>query len=450
VTRFLASRTAAHRLAGEFNRLRCVVAALAASVAALSATLHQWGDAVRIPNRGTCRRIGFALAALGGVSWSFGASAADWTPNETLVSAQPDLIDIEFSQSRAQFCWNDENGNLWIGNVDRATGNFVPEDGKGILVDNDSMRFVDAQKTKNGPEWVMTSQGDFIVYTKYVGLHTDRNSRIGFAQTAPNGQWYGGLLGPDVPRKAPYGSATAGDPKPRITYVDNRENHYWREIWDQSTEQLIPDFPASNYPVRHVIGTRALVYPLVVGLFEQAFYRELDTGVVEQLTFDEGNKYEIWMWQAPEYDNEFIFMTLVDQVELRVYRKLAGTDGELRWTPIYASMAPAGNKIFSPEPFTWAGRSYVFMSQSVSPNKFRSEIWISNIDAAAPLFRRITDNTLLRTRTDPEVFITDAGPLIYYNRLVPDEGLFRPKACRSISCSEGVFRADPGLTAQAR
>jgi hypothetical protein len=196
-----------------------------------------------------------------------------------------------------------------------------------------------------------------------------------------------------------------------------------------------------------VRGARALVYPLTVGTTDQAFYRDLDSGVVEQLTFDPGAKYEIWMWQAPEYGNEFVFATLVDQIELRIYRKLPDAGGQLKWTPVYSRMAPDGNKIFSPEPFTYKGRSYVFMAQSVKPNKFRSEIWISNIDAAAPLFRRISDNTVLRTRTDPEVFITDAGPLIYYNRLIPYDGVIRPKACRSLSCSEGVFRADPGLGA---
>ena len=104
-----------------------------------------------------------------------------------------------------------------------------------------------------------TSLGDLIVYTKYVGDHTDANSRIGLAQTAPNGQWWGALLGPGVARKAPYGSATPSDPAPRITYVDHRENHYSREIWDQSTEQRLRTSHRSNYPVRHVLGARALV-----------------------------------------------------------------------------------------------------------------------------------------------------------------------------------------------
>ena len=115
------------------------------------------GLAHRALNAGACSRIR-PLISLLVAGWCLGASASGWVPNETQVSPTPDLIDFEFSQSRAQLCWNDEIGNLWIGNVDRATGDFVPADGKGILVDPDSMRYADAQKTKNGPEWLSTSQ----------------------------------------------------------------------------------------------------------------------------------------------------------------------------------------------------------------------------------------------------------------------------------------------------
>lgn len=49
-------------------------------------------------------------------------------------------------------------------------------------------------------------------------------------------------------------------------------------------------------------------------------------------------------------------------------------------------------------------------------------------------------------RTDPEVFITDRGPLIYFNSFTPEllpNG--RPNSCRNPDCSRGVWFADPGL-----
>src|SRR5262245_32227250 len=92
---------------------------------------------------------------VGGLLALLGAGAQAWEPNEKLVSSTPDLLDMEFSQSRGMLAWNDELGNLWIATVDRHTGDFYPADAKGILVDPDSMKFEDAQKTKNGPEWVV-------------------------------------------------------------------------------------------------------------------------------------------------------------------------------------------------------------------------------------------------------------------------------------------------------
>lgn len=398
---------------------------------------------------------GRALLALAALAAALGtASAQTWVPNETIASAQTDLIDYEFSQIRGQFVWNDSLGNLWLGAVDKTTGKFIPSDGRGLLIDADSMTFQDAQKTKNGPEWVPTAAGQVVVHTKYKGRHTDGNSRIGVATENPDGTWTSLFLGPDeAVRKAPYGSAVMGDPAPRISYVDNREVHYWRELWNPATEKPISDFPDSNYPVRHVAcsvpnvpGTRAVLYPVTVNGVDQVFYRDFDSNVSRQLTDDAGVKYEVWMWCAPEYNNELLFFTLVDQVELRVYRNKLQADGTMKWTAVYSQMAPKGNQIFSPEPFTYNGKSYIFMAQTVKPNKFRSEIWISGISAEAPLFKRITPTEPLRTRTDPEVFITDKGPMIYYNKLTPtlnDRGQYKP--CRDPSCSEGVWFADPGL-----
>lgn len=404
----------------------------------------------------TDRRFGalrnLALAALAAVAGF--AAAQTWSPNETQASAEAELIDYEFSQLRGQFAWNDTLGNLWIGGVDPATGLFVPADGRAILVDNDSMRFEDAQKTKNGPEWVGTTFGDMILHTKYMGRHTDGNSRIGIARENPDGTWTSGFLDPsDRVRKAPYSTLIPGDPTPRVTYVDNQQKHYWRELWNPASEVPIPDFPDSNYPIRNVLcqvpgvpGSNAVTYPVLVNGVEQIFYRQWGAAAPEQITFDAGNKYEVWMWCAPEFGNELVFFTLVDQIEVRVYRRLPQPDGSLKWTPIYSQPAPRGNQIFSPEPFTWKGKSYFFMAQSVRGNKFRSEIWVSNIDASAPIFRRITPTEPLRTRTDPEVFITATGPKIYFNKLIPtlnDRGQYKP--CRKPECSEGVWFADPGL-----
>ena len=44
-----------------------------------------------------------------------------WMPNETLMSAQKDLLDFEFSFMRGQFTWNDQDGKLWVEGTSIAT-----------------------------------------------------------------------------------------------------------------------------------------------------------------------------------------------------------------------------------------------------------------------------------------------------------------------------------------
>jgi hypothetical protein len=414
------------------------------------------------------RRLALGLAgaalALAGIS----AHGQVFTPNETQASPEQDLIDYEFSLQRGGLTWNDYDGKLWLATVDPVTGLFVPPNGKGLLLDPDSMMFQDAQKTKNGPEFVSMAGGDVIVTTKFNGRHTQGNARISLSAPltptsvcsyiSADGYWCTNFLGPDVTRMAPYGSKVDNDPAPRITYVDNKGNHYWRELLNPATERPIVGMPPNNYPVRHVVcndptkdGVRGIVYPIADATgTPQVFYSNFDVNVPVQLTFDAGTKYEVWMWCAPEFNNELVFYTLVDQVELRVYRYLPSSDTDPQpWKSILSYKVAAGRQIFSPEPFVYNGHSFIFMSQSVRPNTtLRAEVWIASADPANQLFRRITPTNPAVSRTDPEVFITNNGPMIYYNSFTPDvapNGRLTP--CTDPSCSRGVWFADPGLNA---
>ena len=131
--------------------------------------------------------------------------------------------------------------------------------------------------------------------------------------------------------------------------------------------------------------------------------------------------------------------------ELRVYRQTSAQDGSESWTLIHSVSMPEGRSAGSPQWFTYNGKSYVYWVAYVSPNDFPTEVWLSNIDAAQPLLRRVNDDSLFRVRNDPELFVTtDYGPLIYYNRYDPSRD---PTGDHPLcaACSEGVFRADPGL-----
>jgi hypothetical protein len=410
------------------------------------------------------RCLALCIAAAAGLSSP--ALAQTFTPNEAQASPQPDLFDYEFSQRRGALTWNDSDGKLWLAWIDRATGMIFPPNGKGMLLDPDSMKRDDAQLTKNGPEFAYAAGGDVIVTTKFnTSRHIARNARISI--TAPltpsssctyisaDGLWCTNYLDANHVRIAPYGSNVDDDPAPRISYVDDYGNHYWREVFNPSTERPIVGMPPSNFPVRHVVcndptkpGVRGVVYPIDDGTgTDQVFYSNFDVNVPVQLTFDAGNKYEVWMWCAPEFGNELVFYTLVDNTELRIYRNLPDGPGDPRpWKPVLSYQAPPKHKMWSPEPFVYNGRSFIFMSHTVRPLAIRTEIWIASADPANPLYRLITPTDPVVQRTDPEVFVTDRGPLIYYNRFTPDAQTgTSPRSCRDPQCSHGVWFADPGL-----
>src|SRR5262249_25575116 len=140
------------------------------------------------------------------------ARADPFVPNETQVSTALDMYDIEYSSTRAMYARVDDNGHLWVGNINRANGDYIDPTGREILPDSNTMNISDLIWFYPGPEWVSTPDGDQVVYTKTLPgkKHTAANTRIGLAFPAPNGQWSGGQQGPDVPRFDIFGSDTDG------------------------------------------------------------------------------------------------------------------------------------------------------------------------------------------------------------------------------------------------
>jgi hypothetical protein len=143
------------------------------------------------------------------------------------------------------------------------------------------------------------------------------------------------------------------------------------------------------------------------------------------------------MWQAPEFGNDYVFISSYNNSgEVRVFRQLDKTSAQ--WSQINTIAAPPGTKVISVEPFIYNGNSYLFMSGVVAPDTFASTLFLSSIDPARPLGRQLTPDTPLRTRTDPEVFITSSGAYIYFNRI--NDSKLPP-----CPCPEGIYRTDTGL-----
>ena len=181
-----------------------------------------------------------AGAVLAGCTLAAPASA-QFVPNESRVSPNPALIDAEFSQSRAKIAWTDSKGVLWLGNVNRATGAFEPVSGQGQQIATGTVSGLN-MFLWNGPEWIAMASGDQIYYSYYLAKRppTAQNTRMALAILDRNGELKQvKRLGPNAPRMADIASQTDGDKNAQIMYFDPYYNHYWRNVQDDNSEQIM-------------------------------------------------------------------------------------------------------------------------------------------------------------------------------------------------------------------
>ncbi|HEY9726875.1 MAG TPA: hypothetical protein V6D50_10550 [Chroococcales cyanobacterium] len=330
--------------------------------------------------------------------------------NDQVVS-DPDgsLIDQEFSPVGFLITWQDNDNQLWIANVDRISGDFIPRSGKGKLVDTG---LAPLQLTRNGPEWAYSKEGWQIVYTKLV------NNRpvLSRAQWTGSG-WETNRLYNGRDRAAPNGSKNPRDNAPCIIYRKIKGNILqvaWRESDKPASELVLSN--AVPLPLgRWVAGEKAIVTAIDVGGKLQCAKYDIDTGRMTQLTFDAGQKTDVFMWRAPEFNNEKVFFCLSDRTSLQIYRKIQGT-----WTKINTIQSPSPTQPYlsSPEPFVYKGKSYIALMTKDSLNSLggTADIWIVSIDPNVPFYRQVSASTPMN-RKDPESFITSKGAFVYYTEL---------------------------------
>jgi hypothetical protein len=396
-----------------------------------------------------CVRASTAAAALAAGLVLPGPALADgFVPNETLASSNKRVLDPEFNMGKGLFTWVDIlDGSIWLSRIDKATGAFIPETAKDVLIEKSAAPPGGLGFTLNGPEWVLGADGDAIVYTRFLpGVPaTPANAQIGAAIQNKKGAWVLRTLSQGRPLNAPYGSDLAADPKPRITYNDAAGNHFWRELNDPNTEVPIPATPQGLLPaIRHVRGAGApsIVYPVPVNGTPQVHRFTLGTNVLEQVTFEAGAKDQPWMWPAPDFGNSMVMLTTVDGTTLALYQNQAGTGGSQQWTQVRTIQAPLGGRFFSTEPFVYGGKSYVVFMVIVGD--YPTSIWLADFDAQNPLLRRLTPEAPDRARADPEIFFTDAGPIVFFSRFNQTKGSY----WLCVPCAEGLYRADTGIAPQ--
>lgn len=370
---------------------------------------------------------------------------------EELQVTKHNIIDAEYDQDYGRFTFTDKAGNLWIGFVDKDTGDFNPPDGHGIWVDSNAAYAADFG---NGPEWMFTSEGHQIVYTKYLPDKPHGVRNAGIARARQIGEiWDAAFLTPGLTYHSPAGSQNEGDPDPLIDYQGITPQKNNRSFFSQKLEQpetmvKVPLSDYSNGSRRWVRGTRDLAFVSHgknIYRRTQIFLYNADQNVSQQLTHDLAKKMSAFMWPAPELGGEYLLFTVANRTELRVYRKSsASPESDAKWEVFFSLETPQRTPyIWSPEVFTHNGKSYIFMvlSDNRDPQDFSAptHIAIANIDPSSAKLRVLTQGSApFRVRIDPEVFVTSQGPFIYYNR-------FTAVNAKQRSFSEGIWRVDTGL-----
>lgn len=268
---------------------------------------------------------------------------------------------------------------------------------------------------RNGPEWALSARGLEIVFTR---LDADGRPSMALASRARRG-WQVQVLPDSTERGLPLVSADADAEQPRLVYarITSPGNYAlaWREAFLPGSEATVPGDvdPRSGGAPRWVPGQRALTLGLpdpATGV-RQAARLDVDSGTVHPLTDDDGDKDEVWLWQAPEYGGAWGLMVVADGCCLRFYREAEG-----RWQlqrELRATEFAGGPMIISPELLVHEGRSHVVMQVGTS-RVSASETWVVGVadDGLAPT--RISDPARPDlARSEPEWHVTPAGVFVY-------------------------------------
>ena len=333
---------------------------------------------------------------------------------ETLVTNAA-IVDFEFDWGRdglncpscnqgagnARLAWTDGKRNLWVANVDYATGAFVPANGRGVKVDTNTALVT---TYGNGPEWAFSALGSQLVYTKYLPDQppSDATAGVGVA-TMMNGSWTNEMLDDSLQRISPIATLDLTDAAAKIQYQDTTKTKtFWRVVTDGAEEHQITVKGYSAGARRWVPGTgKVILTGKAASGYNQIFLFDTNTGDTQQLTNENGNVSGAMMWQAPEYDNEYVFFGVHN------------------------------------------GRSYIFFQMnktSVASNMSKpSQIGMVGILPDNNTLVNLTPDTATsRVRMDPEYYITAQGPFIYYNR-------YQLATTDTGPVPDGVWRVDTQL-----
>jgi hypothetical protein len=362
--------------------------------------------------------------------------AGVFVPDDRLLSdSTVNLKDPELDPVGNRMVWQDLDGNLWLADVDPVSGAIVPATGQGLLVDSGLANLV---AIGNGPEFGYGDGEVFLCYTRSIF----GTRYLSVARQDIGGNWIPSIQEVANDRYRPLCTTPGTADTGRIVYVNAsdplQKKVSWRVLDDAASERTFDT--VGDIGGRWADGERAFVSAKEVDGVKQLFWVDIDTEEVSQITFDSDDKFNVFLWHAPEY-NDLLMSAAINFTEVGIFKRIEGI-----WQRIYTFSLPSSFQfVSSPEPFVHNGKSFISVIAAkelgAEPLPFlplgASELWIANIDSSDPFFRRIDNGEVVR-RSEPEPFMLSTGPAIYFTQndtvtgnatlRVADTGLGSPDA----------------------
>jgi hypothetical protein len=361
-------------------------------------------------------------------------AGSDFVPDAPFVGEiNGSYADPEFSETACQVVFQDMQNRVWIGDVDPETGLFKSATGRDYLMDESITIIFDRPPqgrkfSTNGPEWTRDKQGHSVVYTKV--------DSAGIMQ-----QWMARWVdGRSVVTQLTHGTTDCygnmpsrfQDGKPsRIAYT------YDWPIWKAKAAWIFADKPDEPHQLEgfdyrqmsmwSAVGPDFLFVKRSPGATHGQIARaNADTGVVQVLTNDEGEKDDPGLFISPEFDGETLLVCNVDNRALAIYRGQKSTDSF--WMRIATLTLPedAPHKyISSPETIASAtgvgGVSYfALLARENKDRTSPGSIWVLGLgtDPTKRFVRRVDDGAVTGARAtvlEPEPFVSKNEVYVYYN-----------------------------------
>jgi hypothetical protein len=334
-----------------------------------------------------------------------------------ITSGSESFIDPELFSKENKLAFQTGKGEVYLADIDPITGLFVNPNGKDILIDTGAAQLI---QTFNGPEFGFDKNGWAIFYGKKNGV-TPQVWRA----TLVNGKVVNeALTSGNVPRLSILASKNELSDNIRLLYSKGTSlNAGGIFAWtneDNAMNETIVD--STDKGVRWIDGSNKFVYIRQTGDKKgQIFLYDTDTKTEKQITNDAISKSYSYGWFAPEFNNELVFLVLLENdTKLGIYKDT----GKEYWEIVKEIAVPDSAKyefFGSPEPFVAAGKSYISCVIKEDVNSYSNgEVWLLNIQEGktSTYQRKIEDGLGDVIRSDPEWYLGTNEVFIYYNVII--------------------------------